>query len=48
MSRSLSVVVLAAGMGTRMKSAQPKVLHKVAGKPMGNHLIDAARFLHAE
>ena len=48
MSRSLSVVVLAAGMGTRMKSAQPKVLHKIAGKPMVNHVIDAARSLHAE
>lgn len=48
MSRSLSVVVLAAGMGTRMKSAHPKVLHKIAGKPMVNHVIDAARSLHAE
>ncbi len=48
MSGSLSVVVLAAGMGTRMKSAQPKVLHKIAGKPMVNHVIDAARSLDAE
>ncbi|OSQ42910.1 bifunctional UDP-N-acetylglucosamine diphosphorylase/glucosamine-1-phosphate N-acetyltransferase GlmU [Thalassospira alkalitolerans] len=42
MSRELSVVVLAAGMGTRMKSALPKVMHKVAGKPMVNHVIDTA------
>ncbi|OKH87097.1 bifunctional UDP-N-acetylglucosamine diphosphorylase/glucosamine-1-phosphate N-acetyltransferase GlmU [Thalassospira sp. TSL5-1] len=48
MSGSLSVVVLAAGMGTRMKSAHPKVMHKIAGKPMVNHVIDAASALKAE
>ncbi|MFH1804149.1 MAG: bifunctional UDP-N-acetylglucosamine diphosphorylase/glucosamine-1-phosphate N-acetyltransferase GlmU [Pseudomonadota bacterium] len=47
MSRPLSVVVLAAGMGTRMKSDLPKVMHKVAGKPMVNHVIDAAETLAA-
>lgn len=47
MSRELSVVVLAAGMGTRMKSAMPKVMHKVAGKPMVNHVIDTAAHLNA-
>ena len=47
MSLELSVVVLAAGMGTRMKSALPKVMHKVAGKPMVNHVIDAAAKLDA-
>ncbi|MBY5982457.1 bifunctional UDP-N-acetylglucosamine diphosphorylase/glucosamine-1-phosphate N-acetyltransferase GlmU [Ferrimonas balearica] len=38
----LEVVILAAGMGTRMKSKLPKVLHPVAGKPMVQHAIDAA------
>ena len=47
MSLELSVVVLAAGMGTRMKSALPKVMHKVAGKPMVNHVIDTASHLKA-
>jgi bifunctional UDP-N-acetylglucosamine pyrophosphorylase/glucosamine-1-phosphate N-acetyltransferase len=39
------VVVLAAGMGTRMKSAQPKVLHRVAGTPMIAHVLEVARAL---
>jgi bifunctional UDP-N-acetylglucosamine pyrophosphorylase/glucosamine-1-phosphate N-acetyltransferase len=34
-------VVLAAGMGTRMKSDMPKMLHPVCGKPMLSHVIDA-------
>jgi len=44
---SLAVVILAAGKGTRMKSALPKVLHQVAGKPMLGHVVDAARALDA-
>ena len=32
--RSLAIVVLAAGLGTRMKSKIPKVLHEICGKPM--------------
>jgi bifunctional UDP-N-acetylglucosamine pyrophosphorylase/glucosamine-1-phosphate N-acetyltransferase len=39
MARSLAVVVLAAGAGTRMKSALPKVLHKLAGWPMAKHVL---------
>lgn len=35
-------IVLAAGKGTRMKSALPKVLHKVGGKPMVEHVLQAA------
>ena len=35
---NLSVVILAAGQGTRMKSAFPKVMHKLAGKPMLEHV----------
>ena len=42
---SLAVVVLAAGKGTRMKSALPKVLHQVAGKAMVQHVVDAAASL---
>ena len=45
---SLSVVILAAGKGTRMRSSLPKVLHPVADKPMVGHVIDAARQVNAE
>ncbi len=44
----LHVVILAAGQGSRMKSALPKVLHKIAGLPMLHHVIGAARRLGAE
>ncbi|WP_251358569.1 bifunctional UDP-N-acetylglucosamine diphosphorylase/glucosamine-1-phosphate N-acetyltransferase GlmU [Kangiella sp. TOML190] len=44
----LSVVILAAGKGTRMQSSMPKVLHPIAGKPMLQHVIDAANKLNAE
>ena len=36
-----TAVLLAAGLGTRMKSALPKALHRIAGKPMLRHLIDS-------
>ncbi len=39
------VVILAAGKGTRMKSAWPKVLHHVAGVPMIAHVLATARTL---
>ena len=41
----LHVIVLAAGAGTRMKSARPKVLMPLAGRPLLAHVIDAARVL---
>ncbi len=41
----LSIVILAAGKGTRMKSSIPKVLHKVAGREMVNLTIDTAKAL---
>ncbi len=44
----LHVVILAAGQGSRMKSALPKVLHKIAGLPMLHHVIGTARRLGAE
>jgi len=39
----LKAVILAAGKGTRMQSNLPKVLHKVAGKPMVHYTIEAAK-----
>ncbi|GLK86317.1 bifunctional UDP-N-acetylglucosamine diphosphorylase/glucosamine-1-phosphate N-acetyltransferase GlmU [Ancylobacter defluvii] len=41
--RRLLVIVLAAGEGTRMKSALPKVMHKVAGRSMVGHVLETAR-----
>ena len=45
---SLEIVILAAGQGTRMRSALPKVLHPVAGKAMLGHVIDTARALNPQ
>ncbi|WP_030132551.1 bifunctional UDP-N-acetylglucosamine diphosphorylase/glucosamine-1-phosphate N-acetyltransferase GlmU [Pseudomonas sp. QTF5] len=42
---SLEIVILAAGQGTRMRSALPKVLHPVAGNSMLGHVIQSARQL---
>lgn len=42
---SLDIVILAAGQGTRMRSALPKVLHPIAGQSMLGHVIDSARQL---
>ncbi|MEQ5128136.1 bifunctional UDP-N-acetylglucosamine diphosphorylase/glucosamine-1-phosphate N-acetyltransferase GlmU [Providencia alcalifaciens] len=42
-----SVVILAAGKGTRMYSDLPKVLHLLAGKPMVQHVIDTAKSIGA-
>ena len=42
---SLDIVILAAGQGTRMRSALPKVLHPVAGQSMLGHVISTARAL---
>jgi len=41
----MNVVILAAGMGKRMQSNLPKVLHALAGKPLLSHVIDTARRL---
>jgi bifunctional UDP-N-acetylglucosamine pyrophosphorylase/glucosamine-1-phosphate N-acetyltransferase len=46
MPAPLHVVILAAGEGKRMRSALPKVLQKIAGRPMLAHVIDTARALH--
>ncbi|PKF60262.1 bifunctional N-acetylglucosamine-1-phosphate uridyltransferase/glucosamine-1-phosphate acetyltransferase [Psychromonas sp. psych-6C06] len=45
---ALSVVILAAGKGTRMCSRLPKVLHKIADKPMVQHVIDTVKGVGAE
>jgi bifunctional UDP-N-acetylglucosamine pyrophosphorylase/glucosamine-1-phosphate N-acetyltransferase len=42
---NIDVVILAAGKGTRMKSTRPKVMHQLAGKPLLEHVIDAATTL---
>ena len=45
---ALSVVVLAAGKGTRMKSALPKVLHPIAGVPMVQRIINTVQQIGAD
>lgn len=40
-----AVLILAAGRGTRMKSAKPKVLHSLMGRPLVEHVINAALYL---
>lgn len=45
---SLDIVILAAGQGTRMRSALPKVLHPVAGDSMLGHVIHSARQLNPQ
>jgi bifunctional UDP-N-acetylglucosamine pyrophosphorylase/glucosamine-1-phosphate N-acetyltransferase len=43
MAEQLTVLVMAAGKGTRMRSALPKVLHPICGRPMVQWVVDAAR-----
>ena len=43
--RPTTAVVLAAGLGTRMKSGLPKVLHPLAGRPLVRHVVDALESL---
>ncbi|BDZ55828.1 bifunctional UDP-N-acetylglucosamine diphosphorylase/glucosamine-1-phosphate N-acetyltransferase GlmU [Agromyces marinus] len=45
--RNLAIIVLAAGQGTRMKSATPKLLHPLAGAPVVGHVLATARALDA-
>ncbi|MCP3687724.1 MAG: UDP-N-acetylglucosamine diphosphorylase/glucosamine-1-phosphate N-acetyltransferase [Gammaproteobacteria bacterium] len=45
---SLSIIILAAGQGTRMKSCRPKVLHPLAGKPMLQHVVDNSLVLQPD
>ncbi|HYD15934.1 MAG TPA: NTP transferase domain-containing protein, partial [Hyphomicrobium sp.] len=48
MSRPLLTVILAAGKGTRMRSALPKVLHRIAGRPMLGHVLALAQSVGGE
>ena len=48
MDNGLTVVILAAGQGTRMNSVLPKVLHPLAGRPILTHVIDTALKLTPE
>jgi bifunctional UDP-N-acetylglucosamine pyrophosphorylase / glucosamine-1-phosphate N-acetyltransferase len=46
--RPLLIVILAAGEGTRMQSALPKVLHKIGGRSMLGHVLGVAGELKAQ
>ena len=39
----VAIVILAAGLGTRMKSDKAKVLHEILGRPMISYVVDTAR-----
>src|SRR2546428_13249311 len=43
MARDVTVLIMAAGQGTRMRSAQPKVLHPICGRPMLLWVVEAAK-----
>ena len=43
MAEPFTVLIMAAGQGTRMRSETPKVLHRIAGKMLVEWVIDAAR-----
>ena len=45
---STTVIILAAGKGTRMRSQLPKVLQPLAGRPLLGHVIDTAKQLNAD
>jgi bifunctional UDP-N-acetylglucosamine pyrophosphorylase / glucosamine-1-phosphate N-acetyltransferase len=45
--KAIDVVIMAAGKGTRMKSRLPKVLHRLAGRPLLQHVIDTVSALDA-
>lgn len=48
MTQNLAVVILAAGQGTRMKSAVPKILHRIGGRSLISHVLDTAAGLQPD
>lgn len=46
--KKTAAIVLAAGLGTRMKSALPKVMHPIGGRPMINHLLATLDKIHVD
>lgn len=46
-TKPVSAIVLAAGLGTRMKSATPKVMHRIAGAPLVRHVVDSLESIGA-
>jgi bifunctional UDP-N-acetylglucosamine pyrophosphorylase/glucosamine-1-phosphate N-acetyltransferase len=48
MSTPLACIILAAGKGSRMKSALPKAMHRLAGMPMLGHVLAAVKPLQPE
>ena len=45
---NLSTIILAAGLGTRMKSSTPKVIHKICGRPIIQYVVDSVKILESE
>jgi bifunctional UDP-N-acetylglucosamine pyrophosphorylase/glucosamine-1-phosphate N-acetyltransferase len=45
---SLTIIILGAGKGTRMRSSLPKIMHPIAGKPMIGHVLDTASQLNPD
>jgi len=45
--QQIDIIILAAGKGSRMRSAQPKVMHRIGGKMMVQHVIDQASLLQS-
>lgn len=45
--KTTDIIILAAGKGSRMRSAQPKVMHRIGGKMMVQHVIDQANLLQS-
>ena len=47
MTANVDVIIMAAGLGTRMKSRTAKVLHRAAGRPLIDYVVDLAQQISA-